>query len=146
MPHVWVVGVGWLQELPGREKAELVFFSCMEEGEGNPRAVEKRQHNLWLFFCSPLILFSADGALATASFCLQGCSLCGDVIWEIPAYRGPVRALVVTSSIGPGCRNPLLCWQICFAVVGALWRKHLLQIVAYQLPEQFRVNQIKASC
>lgn len=40
----------------------------MEEGEENPRAVEKRQHNLWLFLCSPLILFSADGAVATEVF------------------------------------------------------------------------------
>lgn len=68
-------------------------------------------------------------SLPAASLCLLFAGdLLGGVFWEITADNGQSRALAVTSSIGQDCGNPLLCWKICFAVVGALWSRHLLQI------------------
>ena len=87
------------------EKRLNYFFTSIEEGEGNPRAAEKCRHNLWLFFCSPLILFSADGgSFFSCSKSLPAGDLCGDVFWEITADNGQSRALVVTSSDGQDCQ------------------------------------------
>lgn len=73
LPHAVCVGClsGSALEATRQRRGQTVFFPSIEEGEGNPRAAEKHRHNLWLFFCSPLILFSADGgSFFSCSKCL----------------------------------------------------------------------------
>lgn len=96
LPHVWVVWVGWLQELQGREKAELVFFPSWKKEKEIPELLR----NANTFMAVLLLCFNfvqCWWSTCYTKFLPPGLKTVGDVFWEIPAYRGRSRALVVTS-------------------------------------------------